>query len=70
MASRPDASTAPAEAMEQIAARMTRCAAHLRYAPSVEEALLDLERIINEYCGGECSSSAAWVGEKEITLRS
>ena len=37
---------------------------------SVEEALLDLERIINEYCGGECSSSVAWVGEKEITLRS
>jgi len=41
MANRPDASTAPAGAMEQIAARMTRCAAHLRYAPSVEKALTE-----------------------------
>jgi len=37
---------------------------------SVEEALLDLERLINEYCGGEYSSGVAWVDEKEITLRS
>jgi DNA/RNA-binding domain of Phe-tRNA-synthetase-like protein len=37
---------------------------------SVEEALLDLERLLRDVCGGDIRSGVAWVDEKEITLRS
>jgi DNA/RNA-binding domain of Phe-tRNA-synthetase-like protein len=35
---------------------------------AVEDALLDLERVLRGVCGGQCRSGVAWTDEKEITL--